>query len=201
MDAKFNIQKNKKKDFFEVNSSKDILIILFAGGGILAALTFAPAILAAAIPVVAIQNKYKKKERMKKYNSFYYLKKNGYIAVESKKGNMMIRLTGKGKKKAKKLSITQRFKKPKQLRKWDKNWWVVVFDIESRQRIKRDALRNLIKKIGLYQLQKSVWVYPYDCSKEIKLLKDFFSLNDDQVRVIVSSSIGDDRKLRKIFKL
>jgi len=201
MTSKFNRQKNNTEDFLEISSSKDILVILLAGGVILATLAFAPSILAAAIPIVAIQNKYKKKEMKKRYNSFYYLKKNGYIAVESKKGDVLIKLTEKGKRKAKKLSIVQGFKKPKQPKEWDKNWWIVIFDIESKQSVKRDALRNLIKKIGLCQLQKSVWVYPYDCSKEIKLLKDFFNLDDSHLRVMVSNDIGDDKKLKKIFKL
>ncbi len=55
--------------------------------------------------------------------------------------------------------------------------------------------------MGFYPLQKSVWIYPFDCQPEIELLKDFFGLSDKEIRVIVAGDVGPDDKLKEIFKL
>jgi len=89
-------------------------------------------------------------------------------------------------------------KKPKH---WDHKWWIVIFDIAHTNRIKREALRGLLKRLDFYQLQKSVWVCPYDCRDEVEVLKDFFGLTDKEIRLIVASDIGADSFLRNIFKV
>ena len=59
----------------------------------------------------------------------------------------------------------------------------------------------MIRRIGAVMLQKSVWVYPYDCSEHIALLRQFFDLPEEALRLVEAHSIGDDLALRKHFKL
>src|SRR3989338_11713487 len=44
--------------------------------------------------------------------------------------------------------------------KWDGTWRLVIYDIPRPHKRARDAFRMKIKQMGLYPLQKSVWVSP-----------------------------------------
>jgi CRISPR/Cas system-associated endoribonuclease Cas2 len=138
-------------------------------------------------------------EERKFRNAFYYLKKNRLINVEYRGNQMYFSLTESGKKKAGKYKINDL--KIKAAKKWDKKWRVLIFDIEDRHRTKREALRGKIKELGLYQLQKSVWVCPYEFKKEMKILRDFFGLNTKEMKVIAASEIEDDKPIRQFFNL
>lgn len=84
---------------------------------------------------------------------------------------------------------------------WDKKWRVIIFDIPHKHRIKREALRGKLKELGFAQLQKSVWVHPYECEAEIKILKDFFGLSDKDLQILLVEKIEDDYKIRQKYKL
>jgi len=108
-------------------------------------------------------------------------------------------LTSEGKKKAGRFQIDSlKIAKPKN---WDKKWRLVIFDISQLRQVMRNAFRGKLKELGFYPLQKSVWVCPYECQDEIALLRDFFGLNEKEIRLIRAEDIEDDSYLRKIFKL
>jgi DNA-binding transcriptional regulator PaaX len=144
-------------------------------------------------------NMEKKKEMKKFKNAFYYLKRRGLIDVEYRGNQMYFSLTAEGKKKAGKYKINDL--KIKAAEKWDKKWRVLIFDIEDKHRAKREALRGKIKELGLYQLQKSVWVCPYEFKKEMELLRDFFGLEPKDMKVIVAAKIEDDESICRFFNL
>lgn len=106
-------------------------------------------------------------------------------------------LTDKGKLKVLKYHF-QDLKITKQ--NWDRKWRVIVFDIPEKLKKVRDALRDRLKKLGFYELQKSVFVFPYECKDEIDFLIDFFNLRK-YVRCGILESIDNDLHLKKIFKL
>ncbi len=141
-------------------------------------------------------NKYPKK---KVRDTFYKLRKQGLIEIKMKGGQIYISLTKEGKRKAGMFQIDKlEIKRPK---KWDGKWRLVIFDISQLKKIYREAFRGKLKELGFYQLQKSVWVHPFDCQAEIELLRNFFGLTEKEVRLVVAENIGDDRKLRERFKL
>lgn len=184
-----------KKGLFDIDTPKEFLIFLLASGGVVAAMSITPALLA---PAVLLANTNSNKDTKKKFgDTFRYLKRKGLIRTNSK----TISLTKKGLDAAIRHYINSEIEKERQGRKWGKMWWIVMFDIPQDQRTKRNALRHFIKKLGMVQLQKSVWVYPFDCSNELQLVKDFFNLKDSAVRLIVSKDIGDDKELKKIFNI
>ena len=51
---------------------------------------------------------------------------------------------------------------------------MVIFDVPEKKKIIRDALRRKIQELGFQELQKSVFVYPYPCFKEIETVTNFF---------------------------
>lgn len=85
-------------------------------------------------------------------------------------------------------------------KKWDGKWRVVVFDVWENTRFKRDALRYEIKNFGFVQLQRSVWIYPYECFEFIDLLKTDLSFGKN-IRYMTVEKLDRDEKLRKFFKL
>jgi len=91
-----------------------------------------------------------------------------------------------------------KIKRPK---KWDGKWRVLIFDIAQLKKLYREALRGKLKELGFYQLQKSVWVCPFDCRAEVEILKDFFGLKDNELRLILAIDIENDTFLKKHFKL
>ena len=143
--------------------------------------------------------KWGKYPKRKLSDTFYRLKKEGLIEIRKENHQIYIALTEKGRKKAGWMQIDSlKIKKPK---KWDGKWRIVIFDISQLKKIYREALRGKLKELGFYPLQKSVWIYPFDCRAEIELLKDFFGLSEKEIRLIVAEDIGDDKPLLQLFKL
>ncbi len=85
-------------------------------------------------------------------------------------------------------------------RKWDKKWRLIIFDIPDKKRRVRDQIRSLFKSAGLYLLQESVWVYPYDCEDIIALLKTDFGVGKNLLYLIVEE-LENDKHLREEFGL
>ena len=144
--------------------------------------------------------KINKRRRLKTFQrSFYYLGQRGLINFEKKGKQLYVSLTKEGKRKAGKYNIDNlEIKKPK---KWDEKWRILIFDIEDRHKIKREALRGKLKQLGFYKLQKSVWVCPYSFQREVEILRDFFSLNYGEMRVITSNEVEYDEEMRSFFSV
>jgi len=87
-------------------------------------------------------------------------------------------------------------------RKWDKKWRLVIFDILENKRQVRDLLRRKLKQFGFKELQKSVWIFPYDVKKEVKELLDVCNLDIvGDIRFLTVEKISNDQDLRKEFRL
>jgi len=87
-----------------------------------------------------------------------------------------------------------------QKEKWDGQWRMVIFDIPEDLRKARDALRSKLKELGFCELQKSVFVFPYECKDEIDFIVEFFGVRE-YVRYGILRSIDNDPHLRRIFHL
>ncbi|OGK21175.1 CRISPR-associated endonuclease Cas2 [Candidatus Roizmanbacteria bacterium RIFCSPHIGHO2_01_FULL_39_8] len=90
------------------------------------------------------------------------------------------------------------FKKRK--KKWDGKWFMVLFDVPEIQRNKRDYLRRLLRKIGFYQYQKSVYLFPYECEDEIKLIKKIVE-SAKYMKYIIADRIEDEKQAKIFFQL
>jgi len=181
--------------------SKVILEGLFWTGAVTIASTN-PYFLHRLVPKLIRHAKYKLRRRknIKSFQrSFYYLKQQGLINFEYQGKQVYISLTKEGRKKARKYNIDNlEIKKPK---KWDGKWRVLIFDIQDKHKIKREALRGKLKELGFFKLQKSVWVCPYDFEKETEILRDFFNFGYREMRVITASEIETDGEIKSFFKI
>ncbi len=177
---------------------RDVLTALMLTGAICIAAT-SPYFGVNLMRAFKYRRKYGEKRKKTIYNTFYRLKREGYIDFNINNHQLYINLTDEGRKKAGRFQIDAlEIKKPA---KWDKKWRVVIFDIPDLNRIKREAFRGKLREIGFYQLQKSVWINPYDCRDEIELLREFFGLDEKQVRLIVADDIEEDIYIKGVFKL
>ena len=142
---------------------------------------------------------FKKYPKQKLSNTFCKLRKSGLININRKNHQIYISLTEEGKKKAGWMQIDAlKITRPK---KWDRKWRLVMFDIAQLKKLYREAFRGKLKEIGFQPLQKSVWICPFECEPEIKLLKKFFGFSDQELRLIVTENIGDELEWKKNFKL
>jgi DNA-binding transcriptional regulator PaaX len=111
-------------------------------------------------------------------------------------GNVTIKITKKGTLKA----LQYHFDNMCKMQKWDGKWRIVIFDIPEKKRVSRNALRAKLRDLGFKELQKSVFVFPYECRKEIELIIDFFSLQP-HVCYGVMEFIDKEENLKNQFQL
>jgi len=181
-------------------TTKNILFCLFAAGAIMVAAN-SPFFLLNIAREIKKNKKYirKKIDERKIAKALERLKRNKVIILSEKYGKFKVELTEKGERITKEIQLEDmKIEKPDG---WDEKWRIIIFDIpEKYKRRARDALREKLQKTGFYQLQKSVWVHPYPCEKEIHFLCEFFDITS-YVNIITANNIYNDIKLRKYFKL
>jgi DNA-binding transcriptional regulator PaaX len=184
------------------NETREIIKMLQYAGEVVIALAspFAGTkLLQYSLDEIIHMQKIQRKNRKKYYDSLFYLKKNKYIEFNSNSNKIKLSLTLKGKIKAEKFDIENlMIKKPG---KWDNKWRVLIFDIKTEEKRKRDVIRNKLHQWNFYQLQKSVWVCPYDFFNEAEILRKYLSLSRRELKIITANEIEDDRPLKKHFKL
>jgi DNA-binding transcriptional regulator PaaX len=117
---------------------------------------------------------------------------------DNEDGTQTIVLTEEGRKKALTFNIDNL--KLKNEEKWDGYWRLVIFDIPEKFKRERDKISSIIKSAGAYPLQKSVFIYPYNCKDEIDFVIEFFGLRRF-VRFALVKHIDNELHLKKIFKL
>lgn len=141
---------------------------------------------------------FKKRDIDKNYldKRLWEMQKRGYIKNFVRDKEKLFELTPIGEKKALKL-YANNFKiiTPET---WDKKWRMVIFDIPKEKNHLRDVVRNKLKKIGFYQLQKSVFIHPYDCWEQIKALKYIYCLGP-YLQYILAENIDTEIDLVNYF--
>ena len=159
--------------------TKDVLLMLAIAGGFAVAAT-SPFFLINVTRAIVRQKKYDKKYKDFKEKvlaqSLSGLNKNKIIIIKEKEGKFTVELAERGKKVVKEILFDNMQIEKQKI--WDKKWRIVICDIPERKgRQARNAMRWKLQKMGFFQLQKSVWVCPYPCEKEIQLVCEVFKIN------------------------
>jgi len=137
-------------------------------------------------------NAKKIKDGIRDLNKQKFIKKK-----ENYDGSVLISLTEKGILRALNI-IFRRLEKRRE--KWDGKWRIFAFDIPEECRKGRNALRYRFRSAGFYELQKSIFVYPYDCKKEVMELVSLFKL-EKYVRFVLADFIDNEERLKARFKI
>lgn len=121
-------------------------------------------------------------------------------------------ISGRQNKQRKKIFLTQKGvlefiryrvdQQKQQKQQWDRKWRIVVFDVLENRRSIRDLLRNRLKWLGFKELQKSVWIFPYDVQKEVEQILEVCHIDMiGDIRFLTAEKMNDDRDLREDFGL
>ncbi len=124
------------------------------------------------------------------------LKKEKIIEVFHKDNREIVELTQKGKNLVPNYLAREMPKVAKT--SWDGKWRIVLFDIPNTKGKTRDAFRRKLQEIGFYQIQKSVFVFPYDCAREISYLRDLYQI-ELYVKYLVADIIESEIDLVSEF--
>lgn len=127
----------------------------------------------------------------------YRLKRRQLIKMEEIEGRTVITLTEKGK--GKRLTCNLDSLTIQQPAVWDGKWRLLIFDIPELKRGGRDRFRSKLKNMKFLQFQKSVWIYPYPCEKEIDFLAEALRVREHLTFLTVQ--IEDDVPLKEKFLL
>ena len=168
-----------------------IVLQTVAAAGFLSVALLAPNALQA-LRQVGLFPKHRQKEIFN--SSRNRLVKAGLLAYKGK----FIRLTAKGE--AKLCQLERHDYKLARPKRWDKKWGILIFDIPERRRALRARIRRTIVSVGFMRLQKSVWVYPYDCEDFVNLIKADLKIGKDLLYLIVDS-IENDKFIKEYFQL
>ncbi|HEY4499037.1 MAG TPA: CRISPR-associated endonuclease Cas2 [Candidatus Paceibacterota bacterium] len=113
-------------------------------------------------------------------------------------GTITLVLNERGKKTALRYNLeTLRLIVPN---RWDKKWRIVMFDVPERLKKVRDSFRFHLRQLGFKELQKSVFVHPANCEKEVTYLIEFYNVRRF-VRYIVADSIDTELHLKQQFHM
>lgn len=113
-----------------------------------------------------------KREKEKLYNAFQSLKRSRFLQEKVLNNVCGYILSNKGKNRVFSLKIKQLNKEKNK----DNAWLMVLFDIPEKLRKSRDFFRHSLRELGFEQLQKSVWVTPYNVASELEKLIAFGGL-------------------------
>lgn len=120
------------------------------------------------------------------------------VNIYTKNGNEVVEITKAGKRKVFEYNLDDmKLKIPK---RWDGLWRIVMFDIPQSKKKGRDAVSRKIKELGMYPIQKSVFVSPYVCKNEIDFIGEFFNVRE-HIIYVKAKEIEGVRKLREHFNL
>lgn len=186
----------KRTNFDRLGSTqKKILLLLFGGIG----LSFARSPRQYFKVVKGVSYEWQKINQQTLKKSIKSLYRSKLISEkENSDGSVTMILTSSGKEKALTFNIeSMTIKKPKC---WDSKWRMVAFDIPEKRRSARDALRSMLKRLEFYELQKSIFIYPYECKNELDYLIEFFCIRP-YVRTIIATELDNSIHLKDIFNL
>lgn len=178
--------------------AKEILLMIAAGVIIPAAFVM-PGAPIALRPLLKLLSKKCGAKRTEGFiKSLGYLKRDRLVSIVEKDGQQVLTLSEDGKKRVLRFNLHEMaIKKPK---RWDGYWRIVIFDIPERRKQGREALRSKLKQLGFCQLQKSCFIYPFDCKSEIDFISELFEVSP-YVNFIVATEIEGAPLLKKSFRL
>lgn len=128
-------------------------------------------------------------QKFKKTISYLFRKnliKKVNLDYKKRLGKIELKISQEGKKRI--AEIIPSYQKP---RTWDGKFYLITYDIPEERRVKRNLLREYLKRIGCGLLQESVWLSPYN-PKEI--LRDF-TIKNGLGGLILISSLGPNRTI------
>lgn len=128
------------------------------------------------------------------------LERQEILDLREENGKVTVYLKNENHPKIIEYSIERLLKFKKKTHKWDGKWFLVFFDVPEAQRNKRNYLRKFLIKLGFYPYQQSVYLFPYECEKEVELIKKIVE-GAKYIKYIIAEKIEDELEAKEYFKL
>lgn len=148
----------------------------------------------------AFQQELKRKKWKEFYRAINSLRwKKRLNVTQNSDGTYTLEITQMGKNTVEKYDLDNlKIEKPDQ---WDGGWRVISFDIPSNKKVARQALLTKLKELGFIMLQKSIWIHPFECRKELAVVAKAFEIEPYVYCFIAWEFSGEKNyKLRKKFE-
>lgn len=142
----------------------------------------------------------KKAAEKKVLRALKNLEKKEIIDLQEQNDKVIVYIKNKNHPKIIKYSIKSILEFKKKSKKWDGKWFLVFFDVPETQRNKRNYLRKFLIQLGFYQYQKSVYLFPYECEKEVELIKKIVE-GAKYMKYVIAEKIEDEPKAKTYFNL
>lgn len=145
-----------------------------------------------------LEEKKLKKKQIKK--ALYDFKKRKLIEIIEDKDKVKIYFKDNFKNKVITHSIKLLLDFKKKKKHWDGRWFIVFFDVPEEEKQKREYLRRYLKRLGFYPYQKSVYIFPFECEKEVNLIKKIVE-GAKYMKYIIAEKIEEEEKIKRYFNL
>lgn len=139
---------------------------------------------------------WREKERIR--SAINRLENKKYVKKYKKEGIDVIEITENGRKEVLKYKLDEI--KIKEQKRWDGIWRIIMFDIPEKHKPARDGLTLKLIRMGCAPIQKSVFVTPYECEKEIKFIGEYFNVSK-HIIFIETDKISNEDSLKDEFEL
>lgn len=166
-------------------------------GTITAGLVLPGSALALAPLTAAYAKGYDERQKQREHQKLLmYMKRQGLLETGPRDGNGLV-LTAKGRKRAQKAQLDSLVIEAPEV--WDHRWRIVLFDIPESLKSHRDAFTDRLRRLGMYQLQKSIWVHPFPCEDVVVTFAVQLKV-EQYVTYIEASKVARESELMKQFK-
>lgn len=130
------------------------------------------------------------------FYAIHALVRSGFVAIEETPGGTTkVAITEEGKRLAKEERLGLNHP-----REWDKKWRLVFFDIPEEKKKLRDAFRYHLQKTGMAEFQRSAFVFPYPCFREVNVLAEKLNLKEHIV-LVTAETLSNEFKFKEHFGL
>lgn len=130
--------------------------------------------------------------------TFRNLERSNLIKIKEDQDEITLFITEKGQKRVLRYNFDAI--KINNETKWDGKWRLIISDIPERQKAARDALRRKLLDLGFLQLQKSVWLCPFECKNEIDFLRNFFDVGQ-YIHYLIVEKLENENFYKNHFSL
>lgn len=122
----------------------------------------------------------------------------GFVSLGQLDNEQIVKITKKGQRKLNYYRLVA--EGLDHFDNWDKNWYLVTFDIPESHKVARNKFILLLKECGFVSYSKGIWITPYNKSSFIKKITNHLGLTNF-VRSIVASQIDKSSQFKKRFQL
>jgi DNA-binding transcriptional regulator PaaX len=123
-----------------------------------------------------------------------YMRSQGLVNGSYEHG---LQITERGRARLSKMELDAiSIDEPKQ---WDKKWRMVFYDIPEESKVGRNSLTRKLHSIGFHQLQRSVFIHPFDSREVIEKIASTYYL-DKYVSYVEATYIDNQQILIAHFK-